>query len=186
MRWAVQILKDREDSLMFGLSLFLLVGSVCGSIFCNVMSAEMKRELQISVQSMSIHVVLQNTDRVWYFLQTAVKRLRELMFLFLISYAPCSALLFMVLMLFAGFSAAVTVCALTMDSGISGIIRCLCLAFPHGLFYIPVLYISAWWMPLKKRRLTAMSAAALALFVVLGAAAESFINPGFTAFFTGK
>ena len=41
----MKLFKNKEDSLQFWLSLFLLSGSVAGTLFCNQMSEEMKQEL---------------------------------------------------------------------------------------------------------------------------------------------
>ncbi|MBR5266709.1 MAG: hypothetical protein IKU20_00775, partial [Lachnospiraceae bacterium] len=43
----MNIFKSKEDSLKFGLSLFLLAGSVAGTWFCNQMTEEMKAELLV-------------------------------------------------------------------------------------------------------------------------------------------
>ena len=47
----MKYIRSKEDSLKLGLSLFLLAGSVAGTIFCNRMTAEMKQELMILSQS---------------------------------------------------------------------------------------------------------------------------------------
>ena len=98
---------------------------------------------------------------------------------------PAAPFLFMGTAAYLGFSTAVTVSALTMGSGLSGIFRYLALVLPQAVPYMAVFYVTAWWMEEEKKKMTAPAALALVLAAVLGAAAESFVNPWITAWITG-
>lgn len=178
----MKYLKSREDSLEAGLSFFLILGAVFGSVFCNAMSGDMKQNLTASGQSMITGSVLLDIDLRGLFARILFKRLRVLMTVFLISFTPAAIPIFMGLSVLTGFSAAVMVCTLTMESGLSALWKYVLLIFPQCLFYIPVLYLLVWWLPAQKKRLTVVSMAALTAIVLLGAAVESFVNPWLLAF----
>lgn len=182
----MQLFRNREDSLMVGLSFFLLLGAVCGSVFCNSMSDEMKTELQAVEQSMLTAAVLQKMDFGQLFFQVLGKRLKALAVVFLISSVSAAPYLLLGTMAYLGFSAAVIICLLTMDAGLLGLWRYLLLIFPQCLIYIPVGYVLLWWMPVKGKRLTMVPALVLTGAVILGAAVESLINPWVVAIFFGK
>lgn len=182
----MQIFRNREGSLMVGLSFFLLFGAVCGSIFCNGMSDGMKAELQSAEQSMVTAAILRKMDFGQLFFQVLGKRLRALAVVFLVSAVPAAPYLLMGIMACLGFSAAVLICPLTMDAGLLGLWRCLLLVFPQCLIYIPVGYVLLWWMPLTGKRLTVVPVLVLTGGVILGAVVESLINPWIIAFFPGK
>ena len=105
--------------------------------------------------------------------------------LILFSMTPTAPFLFMGTAAYLGFSTAVIVSSLTMGSGLSGIFRYLALVFPQAVPYMAVFYVTAWWMEEEKKKMTAPAALALVLAAVLGAAAESFVNPWITAWITG-
>ena len=124
-------------------------------------------------------------DFMGLFFTVLRKRLGEAFCLILFSMTPTAPFLFMGTAAYLGFSTAVTVSALTMGSGLSGIFRYLALVFPQAVPYMAVFYVTAWWMEEEKKKMTAPAALALVLAAVLGAAAESFVNPWITAWITG-
>ena len=178
----MRLFRSREDSLRFGLSFFLILGAVLGSMFCNGMSEDMKKELQVLEQSMVTTATLSKIDATQLFMRVAVKRLTALLFAFLVSMTSVANVGTMLILTYLGFSAAVMVCALTMNAGLLGIWQYLLLVFPQCLLYVPAGYVILWWMPLKEKRLTVLSAIALVGLTALGALAESFVNPWFLTF----
>lgn len=179
----MRIFGSREGSLRFGLSFFLILGAVLGSVFCNSMDGAMKKELQVLEQSLVTAAMLSTVDFVRLFTRVVVKRTGALFLLFLVSATPAATLFIMLIVSYLGFSAAVIICTLTMDMGVLGILRYFLLVFPQCLIYVPVGYILLWWMPVKGKKLTVLSGAALMAATVMGAAVESFVNPWFLAFF---
>jgi len=186
MRCAVKYFKSREDSLEFWLSFFMILGAVCGSVFCCRMDGTMREELQMAESSMVTASMLAKMDFAGLFGAVLKKRLSTLFLLFLVSMTQISALLFLGVSGYMGFSSAVLICSLTMEGGIWGILRFLAVSLPHAFFYGIVFYVAAWWMPVHKKGLSAVPAAAMAAVTVLGAAAESFVNPWIVAWVFGK
>lgn len=182
----MQLFRNREDSLIIGLSFFLLLGAVCGSVFCNGMSDGMKAEMQAAEQSMVTAALLRKMDFGQLFFQVVGKRLQTLAVIFLVSSVPAAPYLLMGVMAYLGFTAAVIICPLTMDAGLLGLWRYLLLIFPQCLIYVPVGYVLLWWMPVKGKRLTMAPALVLTGGAILGAVVESLINPWIIAFFFGK
>lgn len=177
MRCAVRIFRDKEDSLIFGLSFSMLLGSVCGSVFCNIMDAEMKKDLQLTAQSMIHDLVFQDVSTAVLFGRTLGKRLKELFFLFLISAVPAAGYFRILFMGYWGFATAMFLCPLTMNAGMMGIVHYGILIFPQCIFYIAAGYILFWWMPLKEKHLTAVSILFLTVLVLFGVVLESLMNP---------
>lgn len=178
----MRILKTREDSLKIGLSFFLILGSVLGSIVCNGMNTQMKTELHVVEQGMVSVATLVEADFPGLFLRILPKRLGTLMLVFLISATQAAPILLMAAAGYLGFCSAAMICPLTMGAGLLGLWKYLLLVFPQCLVYIPVAYVLVWWMPANRKRLTFLSATVLVAAVVLGAAAESLINPWFLQF----
>lgn len=168
---------SRKDSLEFWLSFFLISGAVAGSIFCNRMDGQMKEELRTMEGSMVTAAVLFKMNFAGLFLAVLKRRLGELFLVLLFTMTQAAPLFSLGVCGYLGFSSAVTVCALTMDGGLMGIFKYLALMFPQAVFYGAVFYVAVWWMPGKQKHMTAPAAAVLTLAVVLGAAAESFLNP---------
>ena len=179
----MRIFREREDSLKFGLSFFLIIGAALGSIFCNCMNAEMKNELCVAEQELVSRARLAQTDFGELFLRLLFQRLWQLMLAFLFSATTLSPLLFMAAACYFGFSAALMVCSLTMSVGILALWKYLLLIFPHCLFYIPAIYIILWWLPARQKHLTLSSAVLLTGMVVLGVFAEAYLNPWVLVFF---
>jgi len=182
----MKYLESRKDSLEFWLSFFMIVGAAAGSIFCNRMNAGMKEELRAAESSMVTASVLLKMDFVGLFAAVLKKRLGEFFFLLLVTMTQAAPIFFLGISGFIGFSSSVLICALTMDSGLLGILKFAALAFPQMIFYGVVFYVAAWWMPEKNKRLTLPAAALMAAVVILGAAAESFVNPWVMAIFFGN
>ena len=177
MRLRMRIFGNHEDSLKFGLSFFLVLGAVLGSLFCNGMDDEMKRELYVAEQSLVSHADLARVDFGELCFQILPRRLWQLAVMLLVSTTTFSYIWAMALVCYLGFSSAVMVSSLTMEAGIAGLWRYLLLIFPQCLVYIPVLYLLLWWMPIRKKRLTVLSSLALLFLVLLGVCAEVFLNP---------
>ncbi len=172
---------NKRDSLRFGLSLFLILGAVSGTLFCNMMDADMQLELISTESSMVSASVLQNADFAEVFLRVLSGRLSQLFVCFLFAMTPAAPFLFLAVCAYFGFSSAVLICAFTMEAGAFGILRYLVVITPQFVFYTPVLYALIWWFPQSGRRLGVPAAAALTVTVVLGAAAESWFNPWLAA-----
>lgn len=164
----------------------MILGAAVGSVFCNRMDSQMKEELKAVEGSMVTAAVLLKMDFMGLFFTVLRKRLGELFFLFLIAMTQAAPLFFLGISAYLGFSVSVMVCALTMDGGLSGIVRYLALVFPQMFFYGAVFYVAAWWMPARGKRLTLPAAAVLTAAVILGAAAETFVNPWVVAWILGN
>ena len=171
------IFRSKEDSLIFGLSFFLIAGSVLGSIFCNRMTYEMKTELQVMEQGFVTLSVLSKGEFRRLFGRVLQKRLWTLMLVCLITAAPAAEVLLMLTAGYLGFSIAAVICLTTMHAGVWGLAQAAVLMIPQCLAYIPLIYILLWWMPVKGKKITALSVAALMVLTALGAALESFVNP---------
>lgn len=165
------------------LSFFLLSGAAAGTLFCNRMDAGMKEAFGTLGQSFLSAAVLKKMDFGGLFFAVLRKRLPWLFFAFLVSQTAVKELLFSAMAAYLGFSSAVTVCALTMDFGVLGIIKYLALLCPQCAFYIPVMYVLTVWMPGKNLPLRPRPAAALTALVFLGITAESLVNPWVFAIF---
>ncbi|MCI8510562.1 MAG: hypothetical protein HFE83_01015 [Lachnospiraceae bacterium] len=174
--------RSREDSLKLWLSFFLLAGAVLGTLFCNLMDEEMKGELLNLEGSMVSAAALQRKSFSELFVQVAAERLSTLFLGFLFAMTQIAPLLFLGALGFLGFSSAVAVCALTMDAGLSGVLRYALFILPHCIFYVPVLYVLTWWMPVYGKKLKPAAALALTALTVFGAVAESFFNPWLMAY----
>lgn len=174
---------NREDSLHMRLSFFLLAGSLAGTVFCNWMDSSMKAELGSMENSLISAVLLREVDFGDLFLTVAFQRETQLAAALLVFMTAAAPALMPLLASGLGFSCSVMMCALTMECGLLGLPRYLLLIFPQCLFYIPVLYLLFVWMPLRQVSLKVPSALALAGLVLLGAAAESFLNPWLLAAF---
>lgn len=144
-----------------------------------------KEALRDAGSGMVTAAMLLKLDFMGLFFTVLRKRLGEAFCLILFSMTPAAPFLFMGTAAYLGFSTAVTVSALTMGSGLSGIFRYLALVLPQAVPYMAVFYVTAWWMEEEKKKMTAPAALALVLAAVLGAAAESFVNPWITAWITG-
>lgn len=178
----MRIWKNREDSLKFGLSFLLILGSVIGSLVCNGMSDEMKMELHVVEQNMVTAASLAKADFRELFLWILPKRLSTLMIVLLMSATPSAPILLMGAAGYLGFRVALIICPLTMDAGFRGLWQYVLLIFPQCLIYIPVIFALIWWMPINRKRLTLLSAILLFAVVTLGVAAESMLNPWFLQF----
>lgn len=163
---------------MFGLSFFMLLGAVCGSVFCNIMSMEMKKNLQLTMRSMLSDLIFREEGASALFGKILTNRMKELFFLFLISAVPVAGYFRLLFMGYWGFATAMFLCPLTMNAGIMGIVHAFLLVFPQYIFYIAAGYILFWWMPLKGKNLTAASVIFLTMLVFAGVILESILNPG--------
>ncbi len=153
-----------------------------GTLFCNLMDNDMKGELLNLEGSMISAAALQRKSFSELFGQIAAERLSQLFLGFLFAMTQIAPFLFLGALGYLGFSSAVAVCALTMDAGLMGVFRYAIFILPHCIFYVPVLYVLAWWLPLHEKKLKPAAALALICLTVLGAVAESFFNPWLMAF----
>ncbi len=177
----MRVWKNRGDSLRLGLFLFLISGVVAGSLFCNGMSDAMKVELRAAEVGQLVPTAVAGLDLGRFFVRVLWKRLGQLGALLLISMTPIATVLKLFLVAGAGFSLAVTVCTITMEQGLWGMVYYLVLLFPQGLCYLAVGYVVLWWMVVEDKRLTVWSGALLTAFTVIGVLAESFLNPHLAA-----
>lgn len=174
--------RSRGDSLRIGLSLFMISGAILGSVFCNAMSVEMKQELLLQEKAFLSATVLADMKLETLFLRILPKRLCMLLILFLISASPYAYVLFLLAAGYAGFTAAILICPLTMSAGALGIWNYMLLLFPHGIVYGFVAYLFIWWMMPDGRRLRVSAVLILISVTIIGVAAESFVNPWFLTF----
>lgn len=179
MRHAVRVFKNKEDSLRFGLSFFLIAGSVLGTIFCNWMTEDMKQELMIMRQSTDsvTKAMISELNFHDFFLRILVKRIWTLMIMILVTATPMASWLIMLAAGYFGFSNAVMISVWTMGMGFRGLLGYAVTIFPQCLCYIPIAYLMLWWIPVKEKRLTWLSVLALVGLTAIGAVLESFINP---------
>ena len=146
MRRSMKWLRNREDSLRFGLSLFLILGSIAGSLFCNLINEGMKEQLLELEGSMVSASALMKMDLAELFFRVLWKRQRELFVLLLFSMTRTAVYCYMAASVYIGFSVSVLVSALTMQSGLRGIVDFVALTCPQSIIYGGVFYILVWWM----------------------------------------
>lgn len=182
----MRLFRSREDSLKFGLSFFLIAGSVCGSIFCNGISDAMKAELLVVEQHAVTAAALTDVDFSRLLVRLLWKRGGELAVLLLMFAVPAAEKLRMAVMGYLGFSMAVMICPLTMDGGVRGLLHYIGMNFPQGIFYLIIGYLILWWMPVEGKRLTVGAICVLAVILCLGVVAETYINPWLLAFLFKK
>ncbi|MGI5982613.1 MAG: hypothetical protein ACOX8F_04080 [Sakamotonia sp.] len=178
-------LRNRKDSPGFWLSFFLLLGAAAGTVFCNWPAPGWREAIRDAGGGMVTAAMLMKLDFRDLFSAVLKKRLGEGLCLVLFSMTPAARYLFGGAAAYLGFSTAVTVCSLTMGSGLSGIFRYLALILPQAVPYMAVFYVTAWWMEEEEKKMTVPAALLLFLAAVLGAAAESFVNPWITAWIHG-
>ena len=131
---------NRKDSPGFWLSFFLLLGAAAGTLFCNWPDSGWKEALRDAGSGIVTAAMLLKLDFMGLFFTVLRKRLGEAFCLILFSMTPAAPFLFMGTAAYLGFSTAVTVSALTMGSGLSGIFRYLALVFPQAVPYMAVFY----------------------------------------------
>ena len=173
----MKLFKNKEDSLQFWLSLFLLSGSVAGTLFCNQMSEEMKQELVLLGQHSVSEGMLDELDHWELLLQIVPERVWGLVLLMLVSTTPMAEWCMRFAAGYMGFSNAVIICALTMASGIRGLLQYVILLFPQCICYISVGYLLFWWMPAKEKCFTVFSILVVTAMVCTGALLECLVNP---------
>lgn len=173
----MRIFRNKEDGLKFRLSFFLIAGSILGTLFCNMMTDEMKLGLTVMEKSSVTVAALSKMDFTGLLVRILPKRLWTLGLVLLVAATPMASVLMMLVAGYCGFSNAVMVCSLTMGTGVLGIVRYLVLGFPQCLFYIPAAYLLLWWMPANEKHLTVLSVLFLIGLTALGAVVESLVNP---------
>lgn len=179
----MRIFRSKEDSLKFGLSLFLIGGSILGTLFCNRMTGEMKQELMILGQSSVTEVMVEGIDRYGLWMQIFTRRIWLLILMMLAAAAPIADWCMRFVAVYIGFSNSVIICALTMESGVRGLIQYLLLIFPQCICYVPVGYLLMWWMPVREKTFTIISILFLFCLAGAGTLLEGFINPWFLTWF---
>ena len=115
----MNIFKSKEDSLKFGLSLFLLAGSLAGTWFCNQMTEEMKAELLVIGQSTVTKAALEQVDWLDLLIQILSGRIWGMLLLMLAASTPIADWCMRFAVGYLGFSNAVFLCTLTMEYGVS-------------------------------------------------------------------
>ena len=179
----MNIFKSKEDSLKFGLSLFLLAGSVAGTWFCNQMTEEMKAELLVLGYSTVSKNTLEQFDWQDLFIQILPGRIWGVLLLMLAASTPIADWCMRFVMGYIGFSNAVFMCVLTMEYGVAAPLRYLMFLFPQYICYIPIGYLLIWWIPAKEKRFTLGAVLFLVGLVCIGGLLESLVNPRVLALF---
>ncbi len=180
----MKYVESKKGSLEFWLSFFLMLGAVLGSLFCNRMDGQMKGEFHALEESLLSGAVLLNFRELFF--KVASRRFGQLLLVILVAMTPAAREASLLLSGYLGFSAAVVVCALTMDAGLMGIVQYLSLMFPQAIFYMTIYYVVFWWMPREQKRLTLAAGTLLMALAAAGAVAESFVNPWIAVLFLGK
>lgn len=168
---------DRRDGLELRLSLFLLLGALAGTIFCNAMGEETKSALGNMEESLVSVSMVQNLEFGELFGMVLRKRILWLLLGFLCALTSIPGPLFSCMAVYLGFSVSVLVCAMTMNTGLAAIFQYGLFVFPQCVFYVPAMYLLTIWMPGQGLALKWKPALFLLGLTLLGAAAESFLNP---------
>ena len=179
----MNLFKSKEDSLKFGLSLFLLAGSVAGTWFCNQMTEEMKAELMTLGRSTVTKTALTQVDWPDLSMQILIGRIWGVLLLMLAASTPIAVWWMRFAIGYIGFANAVLVCVTTMEHGVGGLLRYMMLIFPQCICYIPVGYLLMWWIPAKEKRMTPASVLFLLALVSVGGLLEGVVNPRVLAWF---
>ena len=179
----MNIFKSKEDSLKFGLSLFLLAGSLAGTWFCNQMTEEMKAELLVLGQSTITKAALEQVDWLDLLIQILSGRIWGMLLLMLAASTPIADWCMRFAVGYLGFSNAVFLCTLTMEYGVSAPLHYLLLLCPQCICYIAVGYLLIWWMPAKEKQFTPGSILFLLGLICVGGILESVVNPRVLAWF---
>ena len=165
------------DSQLFWLSFFLFLGTAAGTIFCNHMSSEMKNTLEQWFAGIFAPAV----DSYSLFAGVLKKRFVWILVGILICQTSLSGIICYASAVCVSFQAAVIVCALTMHSGVSGILLFFGLVFPQGIFYALAAYL-VWSVVREPVRGNEQSRIlSMILLTALGIAAETLINPEVSA-----
>ena len=178
----MRIFRRREDSLRFGLSFFLILGAVLGTVFCNGMREEMKLDLCILGRQLISETTLSRIRTSDLFLRIWPKRLWILAVLCVLVSTRFSGLFLLLISGYLGGSVSMFLCPLTMEYGIWSPWKFLLLMFPQCIVYGLLSYVLLWWMPLQGKRLTGISVLLFCVGITLGAVLESLINPWFLQF----
>lgn len=178
----MRLFRSREDSLKFWLSFFFVAGSLVGSVFCNLLSADMKAELLKMEQQTLAGLSMGNVDEQRFLASVLWKRIRVLIFLLLIPESSAGERLRMAMMAYWGFSTAMMICPLTMGRGPGGFWNYLCLNIPHGIGILLIGYHLLWRVPLEEKHLTVGDICLMISVLCLSVAAETYINPIFLSF----
>ena len=179
----MNIFKSKEDSLKFGLSLFLLAGSLAGTWFCNQMTEEMKAEILVIGQSTVTKAALEQVNWQDLLIQILPGRIWGVLLLMLAASTPIAVWCMRLAAGYIGFSNAVYMSVLTMDYGMSAPLYYILLLFPQCICYIPVGYLLMWWIPAKEKRFTPGSVFFLLGMICAGGLLESLVNPRVLAWF---
>lgn len=161
--------------------LFLFVGTAAGTIFCNHMSMEMKNTLEQWFAGIFAPAELSAVDYYSLFAGVLKKRFVWILVGILICQTSLSGIICYASAVCVSFQAAVIVCALTMHSGVSGILLFFGLVFPQGIFYALAAYL-VWIVVREPVRGNEQSRIlSMILLTALGIAAETLINPEVSA-----
>jgi len=169
------------DSQLFWLSFFLFVGTAAGTIFCNHMSMEMKNTLEQWFAGIFAPAELSSVDYYSLFAGVLKKRFVWILVGILICQTSLSGIICYASAVCVSFQASVIVCALTMHSGVSGILLFFGLVFPQGIFYALAAYLL--WIVVREpvRGNEQSRILSMILLTALGIAAETLINPEVSA-----
>ena len=169
------------DSRMFWLSIFLFLGAVSGTVFCNRMSDEMKDVLGTYLSGILVSSELAAVDRYSLCVGVLKKRFVWILIGIFIYRASYPGIFFGIASFYLAFTASAAICILTMHAGASGILHFAGLVLPQGIFYVTAAYLL--WIGIWKedRQEERGRIGACLLLVLAGVLAEVFLNPEFSA-----
>lgn len=159
------------------LLLCFLGGILGGTIIANLLSSELQSQIGYFDALLLSGAALSDVDqrRLWGYVTR--QRLLETAGVWLVSLTTFASLGCCMLAVLAGAVASVTISVITVQKGLFGILFYLASILPQWLFYIPVFLVLALWAE-KNSRVIRIRALLILLFLVLvGAAAEVYINP---------
>ena len=164
-----------------GLSFFLLLGTVLGTLFCNMMTEPMKEELCFLEESLLRFPVGPEGERWKLFWDVLLRRAGMFLLLQLSVMSPAGNHVFLLGSFFSGFASSLFLSALTMVRGSRGLWIYLVFLFPQCICYI-LLLVLLWAEnrrgPGKRPAETLIKAG----FFALGVLMETVINPWLLTF----
>ena len=183
----MKIFKSKEDSLKFGLSFFLISGSILGTLFCNGMAEETKQGMAAAFAGggageQGTYILMKNLsqeDRIRLFFRVFTERMGTYLILLLMAATPMAQILLTGAMGYFGFSGGVLISVLTMKHGLKGILWYLAFHIPQAILYVPAGYLLFWEIMARKRTLSLMPIIVLTILVLGGICMETIINPRF-------
>lgn len=151
-------------------------GTIAGTVWVGLMTPEIQEQLgglgQAQFRRAGIGV-----PEMGQFLHVLIQREMEAGFLWLIGMTAFSVIGIFLAALYGGISMSVIISLMTRQAGLMGLPLYLLSVVPQVFFYLPVIGVLLFWGldPWKKTHVAGYLV--LAVFVALGAFAETFLNP---------